>query len=312
MGFGMFGSCCCGVSSNAYHLGGLDATASTFYNIADRTVFSTDVTSAVSGANLSGNRAEVQGVSNPAVAGYACGGRTSAAGAITTGDKLTFSSETTAAATTANLSTARYAGAGISERSTKGYFAGGFALTTVADKITFSSDTTGAQTSANLSVSRGGVRGLTEGTTKGYFGGGFTAASSWTVVSDMITFSTDTTAAQASANLSIARDRYHSFSDGSTKGFFAAGQTGSASTRIDRITFSTDTLAAVTTSTMTRVNGSSNSDGTKGYAGGGATTLVGSNVDSMNLSTEAVSTLSAASNLSTARTGVVGLSTVAL
>jgi hypothetical protein len=84
---------------------------------------------------------------------------------LNTADKLTYSTDTTAAQTTANLSQARNYLAGISE-GTKGYFAGGNtgAIVATADKLTYSTDTTAAQTSANLSQARNLLAGIDGGT----------------------------------------------------------------------------------------------------------------------------------------------------
>ena len=305
--------CCCNNPTNkGYSLGGDNGASSGFVTTCDRIVFSTEIDSVVSGAALSVARSEAVGVVNPSVAGYVAGGKTSASPGVLTADKTDLSTETTSALSGGNLSTGRYALAGVSERSTKAYFAGGFTLQVTADKLTFSSDTTAAQTTANLSLARGGVRGLTEGTSKGYYSGGFKGGSpNDSAVVDKLTFSSDTAAAQASANLSIARDRCQCFGDGSTKGYFAGGQTGQAFGICDKIVFSTDTTSSQTSAAVARYGGSEMSDGNVGYCAGG--------IDLVSLSaaytkiTFATDTSSSPTvTLSAARFGLAGLSTMGL
>ena len=72
---------------------------------------------------------------------------------------MTYSNDTTAAQTSANLSQGRHFLAGVSEGLTKGYFAGGFTggasgQQATADKITYSNDTTSAVTTANITTGR--------------------------------------------------------------------------------------------------------------------------------------------------------------
>ena len=69
-------------------------------------------------------------------------------------DKVTYSSDTTAAVPGANLSVARYYLAATGN-SNAGYFGGGgFPLTTLMDKVTYSTDTTAAVPGAALSAAR--------------------------------------------------------------------------------------------------------------------------------------------------------------
>ena len=83
--------------------------------------------------------------------GYFGGGSPSGA----TMDKVTYSSDTTAAVPGANLSVARgfLAATG---NSTAGYFGGGYStgIESTMDKVTYSTDTTAAVPGANLSVGR--------------------------------------------------------------------------------------------------------------------------------------------------------------
>lgn len=265
-----FGWCCCTPGANGYTCGG--SLGGTFYTRCDKTSFSSETTASTTTADLTVARNGLAAVGNPDLHGYYCGGSSGPHLALT--DKLTFASDTTAAATTANLSVVKSTPAGVSERSTKAYIAGGFTGATfatrslVTDKLTFSGDTTAAATTANLSLARAQLVGVTEGASKGYFAGGITAAGTAQATADLITYSTDSTAAQTTANLSTVRHSLHGFSDGSTFGWFAGGNTGSggASSIVDRVTFSTDTTAVRTSAAFGHQQGHGMSDGTKGLA----------------------------------------------
>jgi hypothetical protein len=154
---------------------------------------------------------------------------------------------------------------------------------------------------------------MTEGTSKGYWGGGFTGLSSWTTRTDKISFSTDTSVSQTTADLSAGRDRYQSVSDGSSKGYFAGGQTGSHLSICDKVTFATDVTVAQTTITLARIGGSGMSNGINGLALGGIDlTGLSKSANKLAFATDSISALGSSSDLSTARTGVTGCSMAAL
>jgi hypothetical protein len=119
---------------------------------------------------------------------------------VVTADRTTYSTETTAAVTGANLSQARreLAAAGNAE---KGFFSGGATGSAVAtaDRTTYSTETTAAVTGANLSQARRELAAAGNAE-KGFFSGGATV-----VTADRTTYSTETTAAVTGANLSQAR-----------------------------------------------------------------------------------------------------------
>lgn len=310
--------CCCTSGASAYTLGGSNFGA-TVYATTDKTSFSAETTAAVAAANLSIARAiRGNGVSNPATAGYVCGGASSAR--VVTADKLVFASDTTSAVSSANLSSARDSGGALSERSTKGYIAGGqsTANSVTADKLTFSGDTTAATSSANLSLARRAPGALSEGTSKGYFAGGFSNAPAvtWVKTAEKITFSTDTTTATATANLSTARGDMACGSDGTTKGYFYEGQNASPSTVVDKITFSTDTTALAGGGALHAIwAGAASSDGTNIFIMGGADSLGSNPIGSATkfiMATEVSSAMAPAAALSVARGNTAGLSTVGL
>ena len=200
--------------------------------------------------------------------GYYAGGHSN----IVTGYKITFSSDVTAALTTVNLSQGRHQLCSINANTTKGYWIGGVtgAAVVTADKVTYSTDTTAACTSANLSAARmiGGCRHVNKFDSHGYVLGGYTG--DYVATADKVTYSTDTTAACTSANLSQARYAACSTGDGTTKGYLIGGDTGGGPgpgpvITADKVTYSTDTTAACT---------SANSSTIRAWCGGFSTGTV--------------------------------------
>ena len=177
---GRFRMICCCVSSDTpmYASGGANSAFTTLYAITDKILWTAETASAVSSANLRQARAGAAGLSNPGVAAYFAGGETTSSAEVSTADKITFSNDTDAAVTTANLSAGRDQLAALSNTTTAGYFAGGSTTggtagqVKTADKLVFSGDATSAVSTANLSQARLGLAGMTQGSTKGYFAGG--------------------------------------------------------------------------------------------------------------------------------------------
>lgn len=242
-------------TTQGYFAGGL--TASTFLATADKITYTGDTTVAQTTANLSQSRSYLAGVSEIKSKGYFAGGSSGAG--VATADKLTYTNDTTAAQTSANLTQARFYLAGIDGTLINGYFAGGnipgsYAAT--ADKVTYSTDTTAAQTTANLSQARDALAGCTGDSSKGYFAGGSTGFNPGFATADKLTYATDTTVAQTTANLSQAKYLHAGVSDGSSKGYFAGGTTGFVSAFVsataDKLTYATDTTAAQTTANISQ------------------------------------------------------------
>jgi len=305
-----------------YTLGG--ATGVSFpagVTTADKSDMAAETTSAVATANLSGNRAAMAGAANPGVAGYCCGGTTtfSSGTDLATCDKTTFSNDTTSATASGNLSQARWELCALSERTTKAYWiAGGHLvagiLTAVktADVLTFSGDSTAAQTSADLTTAVKFPAGMNGGSTKGYVAGGAkTTASDVVVTAYKVTFSGDSTATQASANLTVARFGSYAGFDGSTKGYWVGGQNGSPLSTIDKIVVSTDTTSAIS-ATMSRNEGSSGSDGTKLVCFSGSISDPAGQKITFATDTVVGFGTGGNGNLSVARQACTGFSTVAL
>lgn len=315
--------CCCG-GVQMYTLGGGDPFLTTVYKTCDKTDMTAETTAAVSTGNLSSNRYAPGAAANPGVAGYCCAGNTSTTVSVTTGDKLTFSNDTTVAVSGTNLSQGRSQLAALSERSTKAYFAGGLisgggvVKSKVCDKLAFASDTSAATTSADLSSQRSGPSGLNGNSTKGYWAGGTTGGVFNAVVtSEKLTFSSDTTSAVSSANLSLARLNMQSGSDGSAKGYWFCGQSSSGGiSNVDKITVSTDTTAATTSAAVGQAYAAaSGSDGNKLFALGGdgrPSGAASTNGSKITFATDVSSALAAGSNLSQGRQLPAGITTVAL
>jgi hypothetical protein len=279
---------------------------------ADKLTYSTDTTAAQTTANLSQAREQLAGISEGSTKGYFAGG-SNAGGFVATADKITYSNDTTVSQTTANLSQARSGLAGCSGQGTKGYFAGGTTNVNVAtaDKLTYATDTTVSQTTANLSQSRGGVAGISEGSTKGYFAGGIDGGLNYVVTADKLTYSTDTTVAQASANLSQARTQLTGCSGDSTKGYFAGGSTNGISgiTTANKLTYATDATTAQTTANLSqaRFGLAGISDGSiKGYFAGGFSDSYAATADKLTYSTDTTIAQTTA-NLSQARRDLTGI-----
>jgi hypothetical protein len=203
-------TCLSNYVNKGYACGG-DTGSGNPTNKIDFLYFSNDVTVSQTSTTLSSNREYSGAVSLPNLKGYIAGGATASNTFSATTDKLTYSSDVLSAQTSANLSSGKQGTSGVSECSTKGYFGGGYTAVSAnpvssTDKIVFSTDTTSAQTTANLSGIRGYCSGVSQGSSKGYYLGGWTTWSGTAVATgDKLTFSTDTTAAQTSANLSSAR-----------------------------------------------------------------------------------------------------------
>ena len=313
--------CCCNVSETYGYYGG-GFTGGNPVATVDKLAFSAETFTATTTANLSLVRGAPAAFSNPDVAGYILGGVT-AGGAppgsiVTRCDKLTFSTDTTASTTTGNLSLARDGASGVSERSTKGYSSGGetaagLATTVVSDKTTFSTDSTAANTGSDLSAKRAYLGAITEGSTKGYVAGGWSTSGSNPVkTADKVTYSSDTSAAATSANLVTAVKYLSGGSDGSTKGYWAGGDSGpGAVSNCDKLTFSTDTTSAQTSANVVRANSGGSSNGTiMVIAGGFLSPNILSNSSVITFATDVSASYAAV--LSTIRMDLFGLSVAAL
>jgi hypothetical protein len=286
--------------------------------IADRVVFSTDVTAACATADLVQQREAPACVAQAEVKAFISGGMDTGPVYFASTEKLTFVTEITEACATAALSEARYWLAGLGDGDLKGYLVGGGTPTEVviADKIIFPIDTIAAVATANLSQARGGLAGISNGSTQGYFVGGEPLAGGYVTTADKVAFATDTTAACPAANLSQARGFMAGVSDGSTQGYFAGGDVGAYDTPVataDKLVFSTDTTSACATANLSQARwGLAGLSGgaAKGYFGGGCTPTESTPVVTMDKITFATDATAACvtADLSADRYGVAGAS----
>jgi hypothetical protein len=280
----------------------------------DKLVFATRTSSVIAGAALSVGRSGPYGIGDPAGGhGYISGGSTATGGGheVTSSDKVTFATDATASIT-AVLSSARYIGGTISERSTKGYYAGGQTGTsgtnapvTTIDKLTFSTDTIASMT-ISLAKLRQECAGTTDGSTKGYISGGDTDSGGVvaTKATEKIVFSGDTISSITGADLSLARFRLCATSNGSTAGYFMGGASFTPPlatlNTADKLTFATDTTAAKTSANLTvaKYLSATAGDGTTySYIQGGSITAA---CDGLTYSTETCANVTSAA-LATAR-----------
>ena len=204
--------------------------------------------------------------------GYFGGGFDGAA-TRSTMDKVTYSSDTTAAVPGAALSAARrYLAA--TGNSTSGYFGGGFpGPHSTMDKTSYSSDTTAAVPGANLSAARYALA-ATGNSTAGYFGGGSPTASTM----DKVSYASDTRSTVPGASLSIARG-YLAATGNATAGYFGGGTDTTPNpdlyySTMNKLTYSSDTTAAVPGASLinNRAYHAATGNSTAGYFGGGYTT----------------------------------------
>jgi hypothetical protein len=265
-------------SSGTYLISGLVTSGS----VGDNAIFSGNIASGQIGRfQINDFNAGINiGTTRGGDKGYFAGGNTNSY--VATTDKLTYVTDTTAAQASANLITAKGGLAGVSEGSTKGYFAGGRivaggVIVSTAEKLTYSTDTSISQTTANLSQSRWILTGISHYLTKGYFAGGTTAlgAANGVSTADKLTYSTDTSISQTTANLSQARGSLAGISQGSTKGYFAGGATNESTylATAEKLTYSNDTTTAQTTANLSQARrdlSGISGDGIKGYFAGGS------------------------------------------
>lgn len=128
-----------------------------------RITFASDTIAVLTGAALSPPRELVAGTSNGTTAAYFMGGDDFSGSSVNNTDKLTFASETTAAFTTARLTTDKYGSASAGDGITFSYIAGGFRVASnlikETDVLTYSTETCASVTTAQLSVARDLVTG---------------------------------------------------------------------------------------------------------------------------------------------------------
>lgn len=242
-----------------YAAGGMTGTTdATRVATVDKLSFSAETRSTL-GTGLGSARSQAggTGMSNPAVAGYFPGGRTTVA--VTTVDKFAFPSDTQS--TTTALPATRIVAGSFSNPAVAGYAGGGLvggsASTTVV-KLAFSNDAS-ANLGTGLSLARYHTNAFDDEAVAGYTAGGEDGNPRTTV--DKFAFPSDTRSVLASG-LTAARARAAGLSQWAVGGYVAGGWTIAADLdSIEKFAFPSDTrsvLAAVLTSARVDTAGASN------------------------------------------------------
>jgi len=248
-------------NTKGYSVGGYSSAATV---TADKTFYASDITTASTSANIPTATQYCLGLSTYVQKGYVMGGNTGAL--VNSIQFLYFSNDTTVAQTTTTMSSTRYDGTTISQPNLKGYYFGGtssinfnYSFSNVADKMIYATDSNSAQASANLAAVKEAPSGLSECSTKGYVAGGYTSATNPVATTEKITFATDTTTSQTTANLSVGKTYAGRPSQGSAKGYYLGGLTtwsGSLQTAVsEKVTFSTDTTATQSSANLSSARG---------------------------------------------------------
>src|SRR6185312_9210440 len=305
------------IGIKGYVLGGI-ATGGIAEALGNKTVFSTDTTSAVTSANLGSATRSLGAVGDGGTNGYLAGGTTSYSGTAPVSTMYqTFGATDTTSTSVNSLPTAQgyFTGGGLSDRSTTGYLLGGITSGSSANAvatgftIALSSGTpSAAASSLNLSTARLDG-GYLNASTWGYIIGGASKISTPTyyAIGDKVVFSTSTTSATSSSNATASANWGTGNSgDGSTKGYLMGNFTSSTSvTAIDKTVYSTDTTSALSgvLSTARATGGGLTDSSTKSYmiggASGGGGTSADATADKIAHSTDTVAAVSSA-NLATA------------
>lgn len=151
-----------------------------------------------------------------------------------------------------------------------GYVMGGYIAdyTTDAQKMTFTTGTWETVAGAALPAARSNIAGCGYGTTAGFSVAGEKAAAALADEAYKTTFSTDTTAAAATADSTFARRDLMSGHTSDAKGYIVGGYAGGNRDEVDKITFATDTTSYVDDVSYANTDMAGVSDGTYCYTMG--------------------------------------------
>lgn len=258
---------CSGTNLKGYVLGGSTSGYSGPQNKAYKITYSTDVLSTVVTANLSLARTKAASVSEGTTKGYVVGGSTDNTTFSSVGDKITFSTDTTAAATTANLTQARRGLMGLDGNDRRSYFVGGLTNATIgtavttAEKITFSNDATTAVTTASLSVAKAYSAGCMGDFYRGYISGG----SPTTRTSQRINYSQEVVANVASADLDISITNGSGLNQSISKGYFAGGYSTGITRRAYLLNFANEVTSLLSATSLPTGGGQADTAGISPY-----------------------------------------------
>jgi hypothetical protein len=231
-----------GNSTIGYFGGGSNSGQYLTTTLIDKLTYSTDTTVQSPTAKLTTLRYYPAATGN-STNGYFMSGQDQYGSVQQSYDKITYSTDMVQFFSTSSFyGPATYAFAATGN-STYGYFGGGYGPSEPyisVFKLTYSTDTSGGGTSLSH---RRYAHAATGNSTHGYFGGGYGSGYPFYTLSimDKVTYSTDTTVATPTANLSSPR-YYITATGNSTAGYFSSGPFGST---VDKVTYSTDTRTTV-------------------------------------------------------------------
>jgi len=172
---------------------------------AEQFTFSGETFSLQASADMSQAKMGFAWVNYAAYSGYFLGGASAGPSYLSGCEKLTYTTDTMAIQSSADLTQARYQMSTNSTGDDNGYILGGYSGTAVntAEKLVFATEITSVVASANLVTARYSMAGVSQGATYGYHTGGFdTGVSS---VTERLVVATDTTAVLAGGSITSAR-----------------------------------------------------------------------------------------------------------
>ena len=205
-----------------------------FTTICEKTSFASETTSRLPTADIIAARYSAAGFGNPSAA-YVIGGGGYPPGATSTGQKLTYSTDTFADVTSSNSSVpTRYVSA-IANHTNAYLMGGGSSYISSIDKLVYSTDTTALLPGVNLSSVTGYAKASSGNTTAGYVSGGFAPAG--TSKTEKLTYATETNARIPGMDLSVPRGQ-HGGTSSFTDGFFGGGY---PLTSVEKMSYASDT-----------------------------------------------------------------------
>lgn len=231
-------------------------------------------------------------------------------GLLATSDKITYATEITGLASSANSSVVRNSLAGRGNGD-KAFFSGGqdsnTNALTITDRTTYSTETTVSVTGANLTQAMR-LTSAAGNVDKGFIIGGSGPSPTYPVLStaNRTTYSTETTAAVASANLPTTT-QFMAAASNSDKAFFSGGTPGTITTVANKTLHSTETTAVVSGANLSQARERPGAVGNqdKGFFAGGQTPITLVTADRTTYASETTAAVSGA-NLSQARAGTSG------
>lgn len=242
--------------------------AAVLYSTVGRITFATDTATATVRGPLSVERYAL-GATGTLTYGWFGGGYvlSPAAAAISTVDRITYTTDTATASVRGPLTAGKYSVSGTSDGTTYGWMAGGYVPGTgrisTVDRITYATDTATATQRGSLATILNG-QGSTGDSNYGWYMGGYSTAVETNV--QRITYATDT--ATASVRGPLVNFHFRSSATTDTIYGWVAGNSGNGySSNVDRIIFATDTATASVRGPLSSTSyfGASSGDNTYGW-----------------------------------------------